>query len=84
MTIFVEVVTGGQQMTMSVDRIISINDVPYEENSHPTESSLAARVTIMERTMQAVIHDLGQIIGMVVTPEDPPTPEQAVERINEG
>ena len=73
------VIAGGCETTLTVDKIISIDGNMYDSQAHPPESSLAARVSLLENTLSAVINDLGVLMSMVVEEEPITPPEQAVQ-----
>ncbi len=61
--LFLRVVCGGQETTLTVDRIISINDQMYNEHSHPPESNTLDRIVILENAVSNLTHDLREIVG---------------------
>lgn len=74
MPTFIRVVAAdGNETTITVNQIISINGTPYDDQAHPPESSLAARVTILERNQADLIHDIAVLVNLVTEQTEDPT-----------
>lgn len=70
MAIFVRVISGGQETTLTLDKIISINGIPYNQNQAPSESEVANRVVILETAYAALAHDVKMLLELCLETDD--------------
>lgn len=80
MASFLRVVINGSETSLTVDSVVSVNGIPYNQNSAPSESEMCNRIVVLETAYAAIAHDLKLLMELaledeVPNPDTPPTEE---------